>query len=238
MLMGSFAVAGTVTVDTTVPTTDVITADATGATGYTRAFDSGNAANTNFGRGNTFVTPDNPTGIGWEDITLTIRKNGNQTFVNDTLKLWVFKATEAQWILGDGAAIPGITTADIIDTDLTGIATDDVVVDGESYTIDGTISNGSFLHLDLPSSVALTENTDYIFLLLYEKVEGAAAYFQFTERASTGDTREFQLKTTEVGTPSRTLRHYVQGTSVVPEPATMSLLGLGSLLMLKRRRNA
>ena len=70
LIAGSVASAGTVTISTSAPTTDVIASDATDATSYTKIFDYD--ANANHVRGNTFVTADNPAGDGWMMETLMV----------------------------------------------------------------------------------------------------------------------------------------------------------------------
>ena len=198
-------------------------------------------------RGQSFFMPNNPVGPSW-DCAITLRADANAAGTGaaqdlssggpNTLKLWIFEwnpntdATDGtQWTLGNGAA----------DNDpFNGTNVTNFLVNGESFDVTRTFS-GEFLHFNTPG-VQLAENTAYGIILSFESL---AAGFKLDDvrdgmrptvnPIQTADTRS-DTSSNSVGSNGDDLVFYVEATSVVPEPATATLLVLGSMALLASPR--
>jgi len=203
--IASGAKGGSVVVSADVPTTDIIVSDGEERATFTKIFDVD--ASDNHGRGNTFTTPNDFVGTGWVMTGLTIRKYNNQTYNNDTLKLWIFEGDADQWAGGDGDS-----DGDMLDG--TGIT--NILLDGEAFTLNGAIANNSYVQLTLDSAIPLEEDMTYIWFAKYEQIDGGQNMFQLVQANSTDvepGSNQLQITTTEnkkVSSPNP-LTHYVQG---------------------------
>ncbi len=172
--------AGTLTIDNSAPTSDVIASNA-GTGSYTRAF-AESETSTNRGRGQSLVTSDTGDfGLGWQLEELALLKSGSQTFTDGELTLWIFKwdpsdsgTDTAAWVSGDG-----MDDGDPLNG--TGM---EAIVDGEVFSLgDTTIDGGSFLYFDLSSlAPVLSSNTAYGFYVEYTPNSDGETYFQLSQQ--------------------------------------------------------
>lgn len=222
LVTGSVATAGTYSLSTAAPTTDIVAQDGEVRTTYTKIFDLD--ANDNHGRGNSFRTAVNPYGDGWNVASLTIRKYINQTFDGDVLKVWIVEGTADMWALGDGDG-----DGDLLD----GTGMTATTVNGESFTLNGLIANNNYVMLTFDSSVYLKEDTVYCWFAMYEQA-GGPNYFQLVQTAANQaepDSNQIQIKSavnTKVAS-ANPLTHYLQGertiaANPVPEDGEVQVL--------------
>ncbi len=214
--------AGTMVIDTTTPGGEI--ASATGVTSYTKLFDT--RADGNVIRGNTFVTADNATGTQWSMTSLSLRKDSAQTYNGDTLTLWVFKGTTDDWNAGDG-----IADGDLFD----GTTVESLLIDGETATLTGAVADSDFMHFNLAAPLIMEENASYGFVFRYTQGAGAVDVRIDMGVAIPGG-MQLQIENTYNKSAGGATTFYASGDAVVPEPATMSLLALGGVAMLKRRK--
>lgn len=208
VLMPSMTRAGTVVTGTTAPTSDIIASDSESATSYTRIFDVDVAHSAGYVRGSNFVTADNPSGDDWTMESLTIRKSSGQTFNGSILKLWILEGTVDMWVNGDG-----YTDGDLFDG--TGM---NALVEGETFTLNGTFAGGSYVTLVLDTPVQVAENTSYVWFATFDYDDedndhnSSVAYFQITEGGSSTTNEELRVYATENYTRGAYgITHYAQG---------------------------
>lgn len=206
------AVNGSLTVSATEPSTDILDSLASGST-YTRLFDEDQ--NANHGRGQLFALPDG-SGLEYQITAITVQKNGNQTFDNDTLSLRIFEGTQAQWDTGTGHSTADDGDDYYVDTTVTPLY-------AGSFALDGTISNGEFVTFELAAPITVSEDSDFGFLMTYDQsAETSPTYFQHNENGIGG---RISVTTAGHGTSTdRGIRYYIQGTTL----GTDNALKLGS----------
>lgn len=194
---------GTVTTSSTAPSGDILDDEDSGGT-FTRLFDEDR--NTNHARGQLFSLPDG-IGTGYQITKVTVQKNGNQTFDNDTLTLRLFEGDEMQWNAGTGHSTGTDGTDYYVDTTVTPLHS-------EVFNLDGLISGGEYVTFEFELPVDVNEDSNFGFLMTYdEATDGAGGtspdYFQHNEGAL-GD--RISITTTDHGTSEdRHIRYLVQG---------------------------
>ncbi|YCM44163.1 hypothetical protein V2O64_22915 [Verrucomicrobiaceae bacterium 227] len=210
---------GELTVSVDAPTDDIIASNPINGS-FTRVFAPLPVGNANHGRGNFFITADNPDGPGWSISSITIQKQTAQTFSNDTLRLWVFKGTGEDWEL-DTDTDPDDTIGGDGDEDgdiFNGTGITEIPVADLRFNVDGTYATDSFLQFNLESPITLEKNTSYGFLLQYLQSDGEGPiYFQIAQQNLGVDIPEsqFQLQDTKNNFVNRNpLTFFVQGTSI------------------------
>ncbi|MEN8755440.1 MAG: PEP-CTERM sorting domain-containing protein [Akkermansiaceae bacterium] len=214
-----------VVISSTAPTTNIISSNNTGTT-FSRLFDEDR--NANHARGQVFTLgAAGGANSAFQISAITIHKNGNQTFTNDTITLRVYEGTVAQWGAGTGHSTP-IDGADYyVDTAVTPL-------DSEAFTLNGAIVGNSYVTFELATPIIANENSEFGFFLVYdESAASSPDYFQYNENGNSG--RTAITETGHVVPGSRGMRYLVQGTAI-PEPSSIILLGLSSLSLLLRRR--
>jgi len=212
---------------TSAPSSNIIDSQTT-ANSFTKSFDYVTGAKS--GRGSTFSTGDNTTGTQFEISSITIKKNGNQTFNNGTLNIWIFQGSVSDWTAGNGAATD--TATDIYDdTTVTPLR-------AESLALTGTLNNNAFLTLQLDSPLLVDENSEFGFMLTYHQGDSADNFFQLSERSVSTSGQQLRVDTSSNSiVTSRDLVYFIEGSAVaVPEPSSTLLLSFAGLGLLLRRK--
>jgi len=226
-LIASAASAGMIEVSADAPT-DVFASGAVDAPNFTRIFaDGARPADDNEGRGNEIVA-DSGSYAGYQMDALVIRKDGNQDFTDTTasLTLYVFEGTKEMWDAGDGQG-----DGDLWDE--TGIST----IYTETFALDGAYAEGDYISLSLDTSITMASEMN--FFIRMDQGDSTGTYFQIVQYSNPpagvadADGYQYQSITGDnkyVGNP---LEYYAVG---IPEPATLSLLALGALMVVRRKR--
>jgi hypothetical protein len=208
------------------PTVDVLVNDING-TINSNILDEG--ANANHGRADSFTLGTSATGT-FDIFSVTIAKNGNQTFNNDSFTAFIATGGATEWDMGTGH-----NTADDGDDYLvdTGMA----LQVQEVFTLDGLITGADFVTLEFAAPVTIADNTEYTLGFVYDQDSGPDR-FGYDENGTGG-----RLSVTVApygGASSRGMSFSVQGveTPAVPEPTSMVVLGLGALGLIARRRRS
>jgi sialate O-acetylesterase len=206
------AFAGTVTVGTTAPASNILSS----AVGDIDSAIFDEDANANHARGQVFSMGDSGgENTGFEVTALTIQKSTDQTYANDTLTLRIFQGSEAQWVTGTGHS-----TA--IDGDDYLVDTGCALLHTETFTLDGTVPNENFVTLTLSAPITLGENGDFGFFFTYDQEGGAEDRFRYREGSNGG---RISITTTAHGTSDRQMEYYLQGAAVAETPIVGVLLG-------------
>lgn len=193
---------GGVTISGTAPSSDILSSLASGGI-YTRLFDEDR--NSNHARGQLFSLPDGA-GTAYQITAVTVRKNGNQTFANDTLTLRMFEGTQAQWDTGTGHSTATDGGDYYVDTTVTPLHT-------ESFVLNGLISGGDYVTFELATPITVNEDADFGFLMTYdESAASSPDYVQHNEGSSGG---RISITTANHSTTAdRHIHYFVQGTAV------------------------
>ena len=222
--------AATLSIGTTAPEAADLIASNTTFNSFTRAFSDGP---TGIGfdqtRGQSFKT----TGLSTDTFnatSFTVRKNGAQTFnASSSLTIWV-----GEYVGGNGN--PGWSRTGtnghgdgnpFSSTNLTPL------VSGETVSIASqAFSGGEYLTFDFDSPIELSGDTDYFFLIGFQGLSGSNDYIQLGR--GDGYSEGTMLFTNDAANSvlGQDMTFWVS----VPEPGSLALLGLGGLMMLKRRR--
>lgn len=203
------------------------------STSFTTSFGA-NSSNPYFGRGQTFTTTDTGDAYTqWSVSKLAIQAKQNQTFGNgDAIRLWVVKWNPdndandmTTWNTGDG-----LSDGNPLDS-TGGMNFSVVLVDGSTYTLPTSISNGNYLHFEFESPLLMDEDTAY------------AAFFEFVDaddgtvgdnfiRISVGAggntySNGRSLRTTESanGSFDQDLTLFIEGTKTSPLPSSGLAMG-------------
>ncbi|MFC7338855.1 sulfatase-like hydrolase/transferase [Haloferula chungangensis] len=188
-----------VLVSAVAPTADILESNNSGTT-FSKVSDEDRSSN--HGRGQLFHLPAVSSG-GYQITGVTIHKNGDQTFFNDTLTVRVFEGTQANWDTGTGHS--------------TAMDGDDYFVDTtvaerqvESFTLNGLVSDGAYVTFSFANPVVVADDVNLGFLLSYEESTPASPdYFQYNEGESSG---RIQITTSEHSTAdNRHIRHFIRG---------------------------
>jgi hypothetical protein len=258
VLPAGSVLADSLTFDTTEPTANLVAftkhsngsptaPDSVGARDtFTTVFPQ-DANNINRGdRGQTFTTPDNPTGTTWGLSTITIRSEraADFTATTHTMKLSIAEWNpsndandDSQFGLGDGSD-------DQDDFDGTGAT---VLLNRGAFDITHNFTAGEFMHFNLSTSnLHLKENTAYAFVIAIDASDATGFRLDDVrdlDGATNGEPYALggivrvnggATPVQDVGSNGDDLVFYVEATPT-PEPASATLFGLGSLAMLAKR---
>lgn len=242
-LIGTAASAATLSInEASAPTTDVILQNTVSGS-LTRSFYNSATAGTTT-RGQTFLAPDTgDANTGYSVTGITLKKSATQGFdAGDNLHFWVFAYSPSNdgnvttnWEAGDGWD-PDTTDLDPLN------GTGSTLLDSATISLSGlSLTTDTYFTFDFSASpLTLAENTAYGFLLGYTD-EDDAQYFEY--RVDNNGAGQYgggiQIRTGDNGNTTfaaaQDLTFYITGTAV-PEPGSLALLGLGGLLIARRRR--
>lgn len=197
-----------VTTSPTMPSgTGVLATSTNFGTTLSRIFDID--ANANHARGNRFLLG-NSGGTTFRIDSVTIQASGGQVFVDDIFTLFIYQGTSAEWNTGTGrlAENPDFYTGTTV-TPLT----------SESFTVNQTIANGSYVTFELTTPIIVAENADYGFFVTYEQVGGALTNFAYQESGSPTDVNDGRTSITDTShgtTTGRQMDYWIQGEAIDP----------------------
>ncbi|MDP0492268.1 MAG: sulfatase-like hydrolase/transferase [Verrucomicrobiota bacterium JB023] len=202
--------AGTVSISDAAPTGDILSSNNSGGT-WTNLFDEDRDGN--HARGQLFSLPAT-TGAGYEITSITVHKNGNQTFAEDTLTLHLFEGTQEDWEAGSGHnfAIDGSNY--FIGTTVTPLHT-------EAFTLDGRIENGDYVTFHFETPVVVNDDSDFGFLMTYDEAVdggGGASPDFFRHNEGTSGLRISITTDEHIVTMARHIRHFIGGTELTIDP--------------------
>lgn len=201
-----------VSISASAPSTDIIASSPAGTTD-TSVFDE--AANSNHARGQLFTLPDGA-GSSFDITAITIRKNQDQTFSNDSLTLTVFEGTQAQWDSGTGHSTADDGNDYFVDTTVTPLYT-------EAFTLDGLITNGDYITFELATPLTVNESSDLGFLMVYDQAAGPD---RLRHREAGAGGGRISITTTNHGTSgTRRMLHFIHGTPSGAGSATLTFAG-------------
>lgn len=182
--------------------------------------------------------------------SITVQKTATYTYdSSSSLTLWVFKwpsnngNLESGW--NNGTSDDGIVDGDPFDG--TTISLSDILVNGEVSSIAGqTLNDKDYLHFTFGAPLLLNENTAYGFLVGFQGLAttGTTNRIQLSQGStSLGDLYTNGAMITSSGGNAvdngKDLTFWISGSvNVIPEPAVAMLSFLGTLLLLRRRRQA
>ncbi|GHC52555.1 PEP-CTERM sorting domain-containing protein [Roseibacillus persicicus] len=223
---------GAVVVSATEPSTDIITSFNPNGNINSNLFPLTGTApspivgNNNHARGEFFSLPDG-TGTGFEITAISIVKSGNQTFSSDTITLFVFEGTETEFTTGTGHTVASSSFYE---------GTTVTPLYSEAFTVDGLISNDSFVTFVLNTPILVNESSDFGFFLTYDPSLGTNPdRFGYSENQNVGGQRFSITTTAHGGVGTRGMDFYITGTAI-PEPSSLALLALGGFAFARRRR--
>jgi hypothetical protein len=124
----------------------------------------------------------------------------------------MFKGTEAQWVTGTGHVATNESFYG--GTSVTPLYT-------EAFTLNGTISGGQYVTLELSAPITVDGQGDYGFFLTYDRSsESNPDDVDYFESSNGG---RLSIDTDSHNTSVRMMRYLIQGTTV--QPQTLILLG-------------
>lgn len=188
-------------------------------------------ANGNHARGQLFSL--GAAGAGNDSFEITAiafqKSNGATTYVNDVLTLRIFSGNLAAWDTGTGHSTGTDGSDYYVDTTVTPLYE-------EAYTMNVTIADNDWIVMELSAPITVAENGDYGFFLTYDQVDGTSDDIDHREAQPGTNGNRLSITTTGHGASgSRRMDYQVVGTAV-PEPGSLALIGLGGLLIARRRR--
>ena len=191
-----------VTVSSTAPVDDILSSNNSGGT-WTNLFDEDRSED--HARGQLFSLPDGVAG-GYEITAITVNKNGNQTFSNDTLTMRLFEGTQMQWDSGSGHDTSTDGSNYYVGTTVSPIHT-------EAFTLNGTINNGQYVTFQFTTPVIVNEDSNFGFLMTYDEStdgEGGTSpdFFKYNEGSTGG---RISITTSDHRVSSRHIRYLVSG---------------------------
>lgn len=199
-----------VTVSDTAPTSGLISSSPTGGTD-TSLFDED--ADDNHGRGQLFNLPDGPSPTDQYEITaVTVRKSNAQAYANDTITLYIFEGTQADWDAGTGHDTPTDGSNYYVDTTVTPLAS-------QSYNLSGTIVNDDYVTFTLTTPLLVDEDSDFGFFMIYDQGESDQSRFRHNEAGAGGGRLSVEV-VDHSSTPieSRKMHYFVHGTAFGVDP--------------------
>ncbi|MEO0477056.1 MAG: PEP-CTERM sorting domain-containing protein, partial [Planctomycetota bacterium] len=222
---------------TTAPTTNVLH---DGDDGGNIGGQIGNINGSSFQmRGDLFSLGDSTIGTQFE-ITGIVLESNARTYDGSTMTVALFEGTASSFGAGDGGTDSGgigtafTTGPDGSQVPLAGIT----ILETEAFNLDLSVdgTNGTFVEFRFTTPVLVDENSDFGVLFDFDAEPGAASGFTYLyDESQNGGGRITVTSSANSTGSSRSLNFYVLG-SEVPEPGSLALLGLGGLLVTRRRR--
>lgn len=158
--------------------------------------------NDNHARGQLFTLGDD-TGSGFEITAVTLQKNQQHEFFNDSMTLFLFEGTSDDWTAGTGHEASDASYFN--DTTVTPLHE-------ETFTIDGQVGNGEFVTLTLSTPLTVGENTDLGFLVTYSPATGGSPdRFRYREGNNGG---RLSVSTSAHAVSTRSMNYFIQGSPV------------------------
>lgn len=185
------------------PSSDVISFSSVGVTNA-EIFDEN--ANDDHARGQLFSLPDVDGGVSYQISTITVKKSTTQTFNNDTITLRIFEGTQGQWDSGSGHE----TSEDGNDYY---VGSTVVPLYVETFTLSGTLIDNHYITFKLATPFIVNEESDFGFLMTYEKGGGAADSFNYYESSAEGGSIVITTTAHSTSTTQKIV-YYVQGSSL------------------------
>ncbi|MDB4429457.1 LamG domain-containing protein [bacterium] len=193
-----------VTISDDAPVDALAESTAFGTTG-SRIFDID--ANANHGRGNRFILPGG-VGTSFQIDSVTIQASGTQTYLDDTLTLFIYQGTSADFNAGTGHTEESETYYE---------GTTVTPLTEESFTFSGSPTAGQYVTIALTTPIIVNDASDFGFFFIFDQGSGSNTSFFYQESGSPTDPNDGRTSVTEGGhgtAASRQMNYYVNGVTL------------------------
>jgi len=221
--IASISVANAVTTVGLAPTTNVLHDSISGATNSNIIDEIANPPN--HGRADSFTLGTSSTG-SFDITSVTLAKNGTQTFNNDSVIVFLAMGGATAWDNGTGHNTTDDGTDFLVDTGMS-------LQGQETFTLNGAITGANFITFEFSNAITVADDTEYTVGWVYYQGSGVdrLGYDENTDGGRLSVTTD-----PYGGASSRGISFSIQGTETIPEPSSTALLGLGGLALILRRR--